>query len=103
MRNIAAKCPDCGEVRLAPEDIRLELATVPAFTTYAFTCPGCTDVVRKPADIRVVRLLVSGGVTPHVGKIPAEALEARNGPPITHDDLLAFHELLDGDDWMSQL
>jgi hypothetical protein len=34
--------------------------------------------------------------------VPAEALELHSGPPITHDDLLEFHELLDGDTWFEE-
>ena len=35
--------------------------------------------------------------------VPAEVLEYRSGPPINHDDILAFHELLDGTDWFEEL
>jgi hypothetical protein len=35
--------------------------------------------------------------------VPAEALEPKSGPPINHDDILAFHELLQSDDWAEQL
>ena len=40
---------------------------------------------------------------PMLVHVPAEALEPRSGPPINHDDLLAFHELLEGDEWFTQL
>jgi len=35
--------------------------------------------------------------------VPAEALEMRQGPPITHDDLLEFHEMLEREDWLDDL
>jgi hypothetical protein len=97
---IKATCPDCGEVDLTPKDVRLEIGgSGGADSTYGFTCPTCRDFVRKPADERVVRLLLSGGVTPSLQKTPAEALERKDGPPINHDDLLEFHEALQRDDF----
>lgn len=75
---------------------------------YAFTCPSCLDVVRKPADDRVVRLLISGGV--HVLSLEREPAQPQRSlaqrfddPPITHDNLLDFHALLERDDWFDEL
>lgn len=105
MVTIKATCPGCGEVNLTADDIVLRIGAAQAGTanSYCFSCPGCAQFVQKPADERVVRLLLSGGVTPLMMNVPAEALEPRQGPPITHDDLLAFHELISSDDWFDQL
>ncbi len=103
MTTIKATCPGCGEVSLTADDILLRIGTSSSNNTYGFGCPDCGDFVEKPADERVVRLLLSGGVLPVLNHVPAEALEARQGPPITHDDVLAFHELLKTDDWFDQL
>ena len=107
MTTIKASCPTCGEVALTPDDIELrvdEADTAGSF--YGFDCPSCASQVRKPADERVVRLLVSGGVPP----LPVEHQPARtrlserfDHPAITHDDLLDFHQALDGDGWFEQL
>jgi hypothetical protein len=35
--------------------------------------------------------------------LPAELNEKPAGAPITHDDVLDFHELLSGDSWFEQL
>lgn len=102
MTTIKATCPSCGEVDLVADDVLLRIGGNQAANTYGFSCPSCTDFVEKPADERVVRLLLSGGVMPVLVHVPAEALEQRVGPPINHDDLLAFHEMLDGDDWMNE-
>lgn len=103
MTTIKATCPTCGEVDLTAEDVLLRIGGNKTSNTYGFSCPTCTDFVEKPADERIVRLLLSGGVMPVLIHIPAEALEQHDGPPISHDDLLAFHEILKGDDWMDEL
>ncbi|MFN2594810.1 MAG: hypothetical protein ABR579_07990 [Actinomycetota bacterium] len=103
MTTIKASCPSCGEVDLTAEDIVLRITAIPTGNTYGFSCPACGRFVEKPADERIIRLLLSGGVVPVVVNVPAEILESREGPPITHDDLLTFHELLQGDDWFSEL
>jgi uncharacterized protein YlaI len=103
MTTIKATCPLCGEVSLGPQDIELRIH--PAGDErdfYAFTCPECDDRVRKPADSRIVRLLRTGGVEPIVPRPHPEP-----GPgdlaPLTHDDLLDFHQLLQRDDWFEAL
>lgn len=103
MITIKASCPGCGEVNLTAEDVVLRIGVTQTANSYCFSCPGCSQYVEKPADERVVRLLLSGGVTPQLIQVPAEALEIHEGPPITHDDLLAFHELLESDDWFDQV
>jgi hypothetical protein len=103
MTTIKATCPTCGEVDLTAEDILLRIGGNKASNTYGFSCPACTDFIEKPADERIVRLLLSGGVMPVLVHVPAEALEHREGPPINHDDLLAFHEMMKSDDWMDEL
>ena len=103
MTTIKATCPDCGEVDLTAEEILLRIGGARTANTYGFSCPTCSVFIEKPADDRVVRLLLSGGVMPVLMHVPAEALEPREGPPINHDDLLSFHEILDRDDWFDEL
>lgn len=103
MTTIKATCPHCGEVDLTADDIVLRIGAAPASNTYGFTCPVCTEYVEKTADERVIRLLLSGGVLPVPVHIPAEALEAHQGPPLTYDDLLTFHEILQSDGWEREL
>jgi hypothetical protein len=103
MTTIKATCPGCGEIDLTADDILLRIGASRTVNTYGFACPGCGDFVQKPADDRIVRLLLSGGVVPVPVHVPAEALEVHYGPPISHDDILNFHEMLDRDDWMEQL
>ena len=103
MTTIKATCPECGEIDLTAEDILLRIGAQSGGNTYGFSCPQCSEFVQKVADERVVRLLLSGGVMPTLVHVPAEALETHSGPPINHDDLIAFHDLLESNDWYEQL
>jgi endogenous inhibitor of DNA gyrase (YacG/DUF329 family) len=88
MTIIRATCPTCGDVEMKPKDLRLRVCTRADWSTYAFNCPTCTDEVKKPADEEIVALLMGGGVKATPWHIPAEALEAHEGLPLTYDDLL---------------
>ena len=90
MTTIKASCPRCGEVELTPADVTLMVCSHAPLSYYAFQCPGCDEEVRKPADDHVISLLVSGGVPAQVWELPGEALEPKNGPVLTYDDLLDF-------------
>ncbi|MDP9235340.1 MAG: hypothetical protein M3P01_12450 [Actinomycetota bacterium] len=103
MATIKATCPLCGEVDLTASDVALRLGASYPRNTYCFSCPDCGDFIEKAADDRVIRLLLSGGVMPTLVKIPAEALEPHEGPAISHDDLLTFHEMLKSDQWLFEL
>ena len=103
MTTIKATCPDCGEVDLTADDILLRIGASKTVNTYGFSCPTCGEFIQKAADERVVRLLLSGGVVPVPVHVPAEALEVHDGPVINHDDLLDFHQLLQGDSWFEEL
>jgi hypothetical protein len=47
---------------------------------------------------------VSSGVRLELWTLPAELVEHRPvGPPLSHDDLLDFHELLGGKGWFDDL
>lgn len=112
MTRIRATCPACGEVDLRPDDIELTVVRSTAGevgdgSRYTFACPDCTDQVEKPADERIARLLATGGVPVTVDQVgrPAAAHPEGvvDGPPLGLDDVLAFHELLERDDWFAEL
>ena len=90
MTTIKASCPTCGEIELTPADVVLMVCNHAPLSYYAFDCPTCLELVKKPADDHVVSLLVSGGVPASVWEVPGEALEAKDGPPLSYDDLLDF-------------
>jgi hypothetical protein len=92
MATIKATCPMCGDVDLAPRQVRVRVVEAIEDTdsrrSYAFGCPLCHVDVEKPADEEVVRLLTSAGVRIERVPVPAEARERHNGGPIGYDDLL---------------
>lgn len=107
MTTIRTTCPRCGEVDMSPESILLSIRDRAGEGSYRFSCPTCTNTIEKPADRKVVALLLSAGV-----ELAAEAaaeleLELadrpqaperyRPGPPLTVDDLITFHFLLQDD------
>ena len=100
---IRASCPSCGDVDLTVRDVQVRVCADDHSGSYTFRCPECLLAVSKPAEPTVVELLVSSGVKMAVWQLPAELAEHRSGPPLNHDDLLEFHELLNTPDWFPQL
>jgi hypothetical protein len=103
MTTIRAQCPSCGDVRLMAADLTVRVCSDDDSGSYRFHCPGCDAPVAKPASAHIVELLVSSGVRLEMWRRPAELLEAHPGPPLTPDDLLDFHVLMQGPDWMDEL
>ncbi len=101
MAMIRATCGECGDVELTTADVSVRVCSHDDSGTYHFRCPVCRMTVVKPAEPRVVDMLVASGVAMSRWDLPAELTEARSGPAISHDDILDFHALLDGDgSWM---
>jgi len=104
MPTIRATCSDCGDVELTTADVRVRVCMEDNSGSYLFRCPACHMAVVKPAEPRIVDLLVASGVELSTWRLPTELYEPRSGAPLTHDDLLDFHELLfTDDDWFDRL
>ena len=104
MATIRASCSDCGDVELTTRDVHVRVCEADNSGSYSFRCPRCQMAVVKPAEPRIVDLLVASGVAMSMWRLPAELREPRSGAPISHDDLLDFHQLLHGDDgWFQRL
>ena len=103
MATIRASCPDCGDVELTTQDMTVRVCAEDNRGSYAFRCPTCTMTVSKSAEQRIIDLLASSGVKVEIWRLPLELRERRVGEPLTHDDLLAFHELLEQDGWFATL
>jgi rRNA maturation protein Nop10 len=100
---IRASCPSCGDVDLTVGDVSVRVCANDQSGSYTFRCPGCAMAVAKHADPNVVELLVSSGVRMAVWELPGELCEPHVGEPISHDDLLDFHDLLADDRWFDRL
>lgn len=98
MATIRASCEFCGDVELTTADVHVRVCTLDSQGTYSFRCPTCDMTVVKPAEARTVDLLVASGVSYTTWSPPLELTEPRgSGGPITHDELLDFHDQLEDD------
>jgi predicted RNA-binding Zn-ribbon protein involved in translation (DUF1610 family) len=105
MATIRASCPDCGDVEFTSEDVQVRVSGHDGSGSYAFPCPRCSVTVVKAAEARTIDLLVASGVVTVDEPMPAP-IEPRpeTGDPLTHDDLVRFHDLLHADEsWFSEL
>ncbi len=100
MATIRASCARCGDVEITSMDVTVRVCREDSAGTYAFSCPECGMVVCKDAEPRIVELLVTSGVRLETWSLPEELFEAHHGDPISHDDLLDFHALLETEGWM---
>ncbi|MCU1453497.1 MAG: hypothetical protein JWN46_1643 [Acidimicrobiales bacterium] len=103
MARIRASCGTCGDVELTTAEVSVQICADDGQGSYSFRCPTCSVAVSKPAEARIIELLVSSGVRMSTWSMPAELAEPRTGDPITHDDLLDFHALLETEDWLDRL
>ena len=104
MTTVRAQCPACGDVSLKIDDLTVLVCSdedIPS--AYRFRCPGCEQTVQREASPRIVDLLMSAGAPHETWSWPAELAEHRSGPPLTPDDLLDLHVLLEDDTWFQQL
>src|SRR5207244_3922952 len=97
-------CGECGDVELTTNDVHVRVCVEDNQGSYSFRCPHCRMAVVKPAEPRIVDLLVASGVQLSTWTLPAELHEPHFGAPISHDDLLDFHHLLESDTgWFDEL
>jgi predicted RNA-binding Zn-ribbon protein involved in translation (DUF1610 family) len=104
MINVDAPCPSCGPVRVTSDEVVVRVCVDHRSTTYAFRCPACGLRTAVPADDRTVDVLTAAGASFDVWYLPDELRETRpGGAPLTNDDLLDFHLLLERQDWFERL
>jgi len=97
---------------MSPESILLSIRDRAGEGSYRFSCPTCMNTIEKPADRKVVALLLSAGVElagegaeelePQAPRAPESPERHRPGPPLTVDDLITFHFLLQNDQQFSR-
>lgn len=95
MTTIRASCTICGDVELTVHDVEVRVCDTTDAGEYTFDCPRCAHAVRRVADSHIIDLLVASGVRLVNWSIPSELYETHSGAPISHDDLLDFHTLLE--------
>lgn len=84
---IHLRCGTCGDVPVNPAVVDVLVNASEDFALYVFTCPSCSEVTDGGEPQRLRQLLASG----------AQRLELRSAaaPPLTFDDLLEFHQVLE--------
>jgi len=101
MTLIRATCPTCADVELTTDDVRLRVCTDTSDRRYVFECPRCLTPRSAGIDEAGAELLVQAGVELIWWNLPEELTDDKDGPKLTHDDLLAFHQFLADDDSIS--
>jgi hypothetical protein len=100
---VQATCASCGVVRLPSDELVVRVCADLQSSAYTFRCPECGLRAAKPANDRVVDLLTSAGASLVVWFLPDELREPRpDGAPVSHDDVLDFHLLLQHKDWFER-
>jgi hypothetical protein len=109
MAEMYGMCTTCGFVVLDAQDVELRIGGpgADAGGEIVFRCPICLRRFRTEVDAQTARGLQRAGVR---GTQPTATAEKREGhpenpppgPPLTFDDLLDFHELLESDSWLER-
>lgn len=108
MSRVRTHCPSCRQYLDLPAGRCAVLGGVDGRPkVYAFVCPRCEAPVIQLAEVQATAKPGAGGPLPGgahgPAARPAHPERPRPGPPLTADDLIDFHFLLDGADWFPQL
>ncbi len=99
-------CPLClDDVVLHAEDcLVVDLGTREASWRALFECPTCHGMASIRVPERVARALLALGLCASARPTGGAPPPVRpDGPPLTWDDLLDFHQLLEEPDWFDRL
>jgi hypothetical protein len=78
-----------------PHQLTMALNEAGNVATLSFYCPDCKELASRRAILSVIRLL-EPFIEPYRWQPPAEMTEERQWPPISHDEVLEFHNRLHG-------
>ena len=111
MTTLSIECGHCGttlEIPAGSALLDLDGGEAQADTagTVSWICDTCEDIATHPVTWRMLLLLVTVGA--HLfdeddDERPTHPEAPPAGPPLTADDLLDIHTLLDGPTWFAQL
>jgi hypothetical protein len=108
MPTIRTGCPSCRQpIDFAAGQCALLGGPDGQPVAYGFVCPHCGEPVVRRADRRAAAMLLIGGASPRGAEErvvrPLHPEKPGFGPPLTANDLIDFHLLLDGACWFQQL
>ena len=100
MATIRASCDSCGDVEFTTGHVKVHAPEDGGPGTYAFECPRCRCTMVRHAERPTMDLLIAAGVNFTTWRRPAELVERERTPgiPLTHNDLVEFHALVEDDD-----
>jgi len=97
---VRASCPDCGDVEFTTSEVTVSISAPDGSGTYAFFCPGCRVTVIKSAEPRTIDLLLASGAEHRNSADMIKSMPTghdEEAEPITVDELIDFHDLLQDD------
>lgn len=97
MVRVKSRCWKCGEVDLSLSDIILVEHGDGDGVYYSFICSTCGEAQAYAADSRFVDFMHMNGRDPLVLNPPIECKQKEGDPPLSWDDLLDLHLLLEGE------
>ena len=104
MAKVRANCGSCGDVEFVSQDVQVRVSETDGSGTYTYCCPRCQGIRQHPASGPTLRLLLESGSVRLPDELPAELEKWDHDAPLfTHDDLLAFRQRLETDDWLDAL
>ena len=102
-RQIIVSCQDCGQTRVAIDEVTVRNCLDDAQWSYRFTCNECGRPSVEPTSESRARDALELGVALEAWRYPAELAEPHAGPPLELDDLLELHRALVAPDWFDAL
>jgi hypothetical protein len=91
---VQARCVWCGEVEFDLAYLRVHEASAEE-GLLEFACPDCGRLNVRGLGGRELDALRRVGAHASSGPAPFELLEEHSGPPISWDDLIDFHQVVD--------
>jgi hypothetical protein len=99
---IVVRCPECGDARVAPEEVTVRSCVDNSDWSYRFTCPRCLLPTVGQSRIEPLLDAVSAGAGLESWTLPVETHD-QDAPLFTDVDILELHLLMIEPDWLDEL